>query len=214
MSHTWIIPYGGENRSVTALTEAVISCGRPTKTNQVVVVDDTEKAEIGNALMFLGIQIVRNEGEHSCAHALNRGLQEVQTEWVYRMDSDDTSAISNDRDYLCKKADPEVVCICGDIQTQIGQVQVLKWKNHEECTKLLSLHRNPIFHPATCIRTSALRKVGGWPLCSPVEDYALWCKLAKIGKFLPSTHIWTNYHLRGGSTRQHLVDEIAIANGW
>lgn len=93
----------------------------------------------------------------------------------------------------------------------------LHWNHNDDVRKLLTLHRNPIFHPATCIRTYALKAVGGWPVdCGQAEDYGLWCALIGIGRFAAFENLWTYYSgaLNNAVPRQFLVDIVAERMGW
>src|SRR5574343_843392 len=83
--HTWLIPYGGENRSIMDLFKSVLSCGSPSIHNRIIVVDDTGENELKDGI-GTDIKIVTVGGStHSCAQALNFGLAYVETTWIWRM---------------------------------------------------------------------------------------------------------------------------------
>ena len=210
--HTWLIPYGGENRSIMSLFSAVMSCGEPSFQNQIIVVNDSEEA-LGE--FAPGVQVYHNKGlHHGCAFALNFGLAYVTTTWIWRMDADDAASGGHNRLIACQEADENVVLLGGEMMTQDYRHLKNRWDSNN-ILQLLTLHRNPIHHPATCLRTSAVLACGGWPEdCGQVEDYGLWCSLIGLGKFVAINNVWTNYTQGVHTHRQELMDIVAERRGW
>ena len=217
--HTWLIPFGGPNAEIMKLYDSIMSCGEPTFQNQVIVVDDWAGTEFSlkNTTFPAGVKVYENNGPvHSCAHALNIGLAYVATTWVWRMDADDRASGGHNRESSCREAEGDVVLLGGEMITQDFRVLTNHWDSNN-IQQLFILHRNPIFHPATCIRTEALNDVGGWPEdVGQAEDYGCWICLKRIGKFSPIKNCWTQYTSRPGHTvdRQHLLDAVAERMGW
>jgi glycosyltransferase involved in cell wall biosynthesis len=121
--------------------------------------------------------------------ALNKGLEECRGEFIARFDADDImlpgrlwSQVSYLRTHLDHVACGGQIVII-DEGNRLGfnapfynlQNQTLKSKLDFKC---------PFPHPGVMIRTSALREVGGYsPLYKYAEDYELWLRLSRLGKF-------------------------------
>ena len=134
------------------------------------------------------IRIVNTVGL-SHPSALNKGIAECRGELIARFDSDDImlpTRLKSQVSFL--NSHPDYVA-CG------GQVVII---DHENRLKFASPYYNikdstikrkltmkcPFANPATMIRASALRGIGGYSLFFQyAEDYELWLRLANLGKF-------------------------------
>ncbi len=121
--------------------------------------------------------------------ALNRGLEECGGEFLARFDADDImlpGRLSSQVSFLRAHLD-HVACggqiVIIDEANRLGlnapfynlQNRTLKSKLDIKC---------PFPHPGVMIRTSALREVGGYsPHYKYAEDYELWLRLSRMGKF-------------------------------
>jgi glycosyltransferase involved in cell wall biosynthesis len=215
VDHTWLIPYGGEGRSIMSLISTVTCCGQVTPLNRIIVVDDSGRDELKDGVGVPGVKIYKNDGSiHGCAKALNIGLTYVETTWIWRMDADDTPTAGHNRMDSCRVADENVVLLAGEMKSNYDKHMILNWQT-DTIRQLLVIHRNPIYHPATCLRTKAVNDAGGWPEdCGKAEDYGLWAALIGLGSFVPVRNVWTNYTMGPPHHRQQLIDEVALRMGW
>lgn len=134
----------------------------------------------------LPLKVVGYEKNAGLAHALNHGLQFVETELVARMDSDDI-AYSNrfDKQISYMEENPDIVLSSGYISefnstkmipSSIRRVPLL----HEEITSYLK-KRNAFNHMAVCFRKSAVIAAGGYQEVPYFEDYDLWIRIVQKG---------------------------------
>lgn len=195
--HVWLIPCGVGAQPLLPLRSIP-------KGDRVILVDDG--ANIGEKLEDRpGVRIARTGlRDGGCAHALNVGFRAMtgdwEASWVFRMDADDLSVTDGAKDRVeqCMKAEDDVAVIAGEMVGRGGRHYAMKLRDHFEVRDRITLRRNPIYHPATCIRTSFLSRVEGWPEeFGEAEDYALWCRIMKNeGKLVPWPKVWTYYQAR------------------
>lgn len=131
-------------------------------------------------------KIVRLEENRGLGEALNEGLQHCHHEIVVRADTDDInlpdrfriqvsfmdenpdiSALSADMDEF--SGDPEKVVSCRNLPT-----------GHDDIVRMMRA-RNPLNHPASVFRKSAVLALGGYPPLRLAQDYGLWIKLCAAG---------------------------------
>jgi glycosyltransferase involved in cell wall biosynthesis len=121
--------------------------------------------------------------------ALNKGLETCRGEYIARFDADDImlpERLQIQHHFLEKN--PEYV-VCGGQIVIINEKQKLSFispyfnlKNRTLKNKMN--YKCPFPHPATIIRTNALREVFGYsPRYKFAEDYELWLRLSRLGKF-------------------------------
>lgn len=134
----------------------------------------------------LPLHVVGYEQNQGLAHALNFGLQFVETELVARMDSDDI-AYSNrfEKQIKYMEENPDVVLSSGYISEfndnemipkSIRRVPLL----YEEIIPYLK-KRNAFNHMAVCFRKSAVIDAGGYQEVPFFEDYDLWIRIVQKG---------------------------------
>jgi hypothetical protein len=74
---------------------------------------------------------------------------------------------------------------------------------HEQIVRALRRH-NPLAHPSVMFRRSLVQGVGGYRTSDlyPVEDYELWCRLARSGaRFLNLPEILLRYRIHAHSSK-------------
>ena len=151
--------------------------------SEVILVEDGEitcelKNVISRYLKIIPIKTIRLAENQGLAAALNEGLNHCSNELVARMDSDDVALpFRFERQVLFMLAHPEVTVSSSWIEERsenMREVIFLKKlpSTHKTILKF-SKKRNPISHPASIFRKSAVISVGGYPKIFP-EDYALW----------------------------------------
>ena len=189
MSYIWLIPCGPD--ADPTMTVRSIGIGNP-----IMLVNDG--CDLSAFYSYKNIQITTTGTKGTgCAHALNVGinaLKDQRIDWVYRMDADDMATYLHDRNLQASKAQPEEVVIAGAMVTPDGRRMEMKLQSSDDIRSMIERRRNPIYHPATIIRMSALLQVGGYPeQYGQAEDYGLWIKLLRIGMIKPWNKPWTWY---------------------
>ena len=137
---------------------------------------------------FLELDVITLHENHGLALALNRGLKEIKTEYVTRIDCDDimrADRLSVQLNYLKDHPDVSVVG---------SHVHVVNPENHAIERKrvvperpekaLLSKYKTPMNHPSVTFRLSDILAVGGYPNFRKAQDRALWCTLMQHGYIL------------------------------
>lgn len=135
---------------------------------------------------ILPIKTVKLENNRGLAAALNEGLKYCSNELVARMDTDDVALPHRfERQLEFMLANPQVDVSSAWVEERdeyMSKVLFLKKLplSHDDIFKF-SKKRNPISHPVSIFRKSAVVSVGGYPSIFP-EDYALW-SLMLVNKF-------------------------------
>ncbi len=134
----------------------------------------------------LPLRVVGYEDNRGLAHALNFGLQFVDTELVARMDSDDIAYLNRfEKQIGYMERNPEVALCSGYISefnttemipSSIRRVPLL----HDEIASYLK-GRNAFNHMAVCFRKSAVQEAGGYQQVPYFEDYDLWIRVVQKG---------------------------------
>ncbi len=130
----------------------------------------------------------RNSGgwRYPQAYHLTKALGLVETDWVWIHDIDDV-AFPNALEGV-DLIDAEVFQM--GYERSDGEVYIPPALSAEE---VIASPTNP-FVAGSCVRTSTLRAIGGFPDCA-LQDWALWLKLAHAGaKFVSSS--WPRFHYR------------------
>lgn len=191
--HVWLIPVGPNHDPDTTLNMIGWE-------DRVIIINDGSSFDEAKYEKCKTIRIVKTEKPGSgCAHALNVGLAAMtdafEAGWVYRMDADDWPISDTHRNKWADEAPSNVVVVAGNCVCMDGRLFECKGETPDQIREKIRKRINPIYHPATCIRTSALLKVGGWPeKFGEAEDYALWTKLLEIGDIQPIKENWTMYN--------------------
>jgi glycosyltransferase involved in cell wall biosynthesis len=159
--------------------------------SEIILVEDGPIPEDLNNIIekysrILPIKIVRIEKNGGLAAALNVGLRHCTNELIVRMDTDDVSLPYRfERQIRYMLSHPRIDVSSAWIEERDeGMANVFFVKKlpleHDEILKF-SKKRNPISHPVSIFKKSAVMSVGGYPDIFP-EDYALW-SLMLVNKF-------------------------------
>ena len=136
----------------------------------------------------LPLKVVGYEKNMGLAHALNYGMQFINTELTARMDSDDIcfpDRFEKEVDYFEKNPNAEIV------GTGISEFYIDKNKNEfkkirlypkivDEKSKIL-FRGTPIGHPTVMMKTSLLKEFGYSETTNMCEDIDLWFRLIRAG---------------------------------
>jgi hypothetical protein len=178
--------------TATYIGEAISSVlAQDFETFELLIIDDGSTDETINIIRSYvdnRIRIIRQE--HSgISVALNRGLQEANTNYIARFDADDIclpGRLRKQYDFLEKN--PGHV-ICGGEAKYISEdgEYLFDFKcpaySHEELLVIIK-QTCPFIHSAVMYRKEAVLKAGGY--CAHAynfEDHILWRRLASQGKF-------------------------------
>lgn len=146
------------------------------------------------------VVIASAPGQHKQAIHLQRALRDVETEWVWIHDIDDI-------------AFPDALDGLEHIRADVWQLGYersdgLVYKPPQmTAAEVLTSSRNP-FVAGSCIRTEALRAVGGFPDLA-LQDWALWRLLAQAGATFRSsdrTHFRYVRHSAARGERELTLD--------
>jgi hypothetical protein len=117
------------------------------------------------------------------AKILNKGIQQVRTNWIARMDGDDLcdrNRFKNSLKFMNKNFD----LFGGQVKEFDCNIKKFFIKKvpckSADIIKTIK-YRNPFNHMTVFYKTKLAKKVGGYPDLYLKEDYGLWCKFIKIG---------------------------------
>ncbi len=120
----------------------------------------------------------KNQG---IANALNYGLSLCKGEWICRMDSDDIALPERIRlqyDFAFKNKLDIIGCWFKKFN-DYKIFPVTKLPTADQAIKVYLFFNSPFAHPSTLIRKSILDKEKYDNKFKNIEDYELWCRLAK-----------------------------------
>jgi glycosyltransferase involved in cell wall biosynthesis len=176
------------------LEEAIQSIQRQSMSDWEMILVDDHSTDHSPELMKQAaeqdkrIRVTQNPG-NGIVDALNWGLQQVQSNWVVRMDSDDISLpprLEHTLQWIHKFPDTQVFsCLVeGFPAVTDGMAAYLSWLN--ELTSPDHIARDiyvesPIAHPSAIVSTQAMRSIGGYRDGDFPEDYDLWLRLHQAG---------------------------------
>lgn len=119
------------------------------------------------------------------AFNLNYGINQMQSEYIVRMDADDVCEphrLSRLKAFIVATGYPDVV---GSAVTWIDEdgVELKKVKPITESKKITSIlpFKNPITHPSAALKRVSLLKVQGYANGLHSEDYDLWLRMRRAG---------------------------------
>jgi glycosyltransferase involved in cell wall biosynthesis len=138
--------------------------------------------------------------EPGIVNALNLGIESSNSEFIARMDSDDL--VINGRFDAQEKfliSHPEYVLVGSNIKMIDEYGNFIKRKYYPSqnyVIKRMLDYYNPIAHPAVMYRRISILEAGSyWVGTDQFEDYDLWLRLAKLGKFKNLRRCFLNYRI-------------------
>lgn len=129
------------------------------------------------------IQVIWLPVNGGLANALNIGINEVETEWVVRADSDDFN-LPNRFEEQVKLMSSNIDLMGGAIQEVDREGQKLAIRRTPASDieiRKFAKYRNPFNHMTVAFRTELALQCGGYPNIYLKEDYALWALMIKHG---------------------------------
>lgn len=176
-------------------------------TDELYAVLQKFRADKKAAVVYLPQEVNRGLGE-----ALRIGSEACTGDYIFRMDSDDISAVDRFKkqiNYVEKH--PEIDVLGTDIAEfqNFPKEENLRVRHcpekHEDIVKM-GKRRNPMNHVSVCIKKESLVKCGGYKTLLLLEDYYLWlrmidmgCKLANINESLVYVRVGNGFDSKRGS---------------
>ncbi|MBR9999921.1 MAG: glycosyltransferase [Cyclobacteriaceae bacterium] len=123
--------------------------------------------------------------------ALNTGLKSARGKYIARMDADDFShpdRLKKQYNFLENHPETGLVSTCvtciGDFSASEGFYHYIGWNNRLRSHREIFLNRfveSPVIHPTMMIRSSMVKKYGGYREGPFPEDYEFWLRLLHQG---------------------------------
>ncbi len=151
--------------------------------------DNTQKIIDGYAEKDNRIICLNHDKGKGLVAALNYGIQEAEGQYIARMDADDISMperFEKQVKFLDENKNCVVVSSSSLAIDKNGFSLFFEHKSveHEDILLTILKGRGGLVHAAAMMRKTALEKVGGYNQnMFPAEDWDLWFRLGKIGKF-------------------------------
>lgn len=136
-------------------------------------------------IIFKSIALHENQG---LPKALNKGLEAIKTDWIFRIDSDDICLPGRFKKQIEAQQLTQADILGGRIQefteNRIGSLD----KQGERCIQLGMINnkrgyffRNPVNHMTVLYRKSDIQQLGGYKDLKGFEDYELWLRAINSG---------------------------------
>lgn len=132
------------------------------------------------------IYYLKNTSNIGLIKTLNKGIDLCQGKYIARMDADDISHpdrlkkqvdfMENNPNYLMCGTDAAVI---DNNNTRTGRIRNL---TRNSLLKINLLFSTPFIHPSVMIKNEVLKQNKYDESYKHVEDFELWCRIAKLGK--------------------------------
>lgn len=150
------------------------------------------------------IKIFRNQKNNypDISKNLNQGIQLSSAGYIARLDDDDwwshSYKLRMQYDFLNSHRD---YAVCGGGMVVINPdgrelFRYLKARNDEQIRKT-AFFSNPFSHTTAMFSKKAVRRIGGYGNWRYAEDWDLWLKLGRVGKFYNFPDYFTTYVMTG-----------------
>jgi glycosyltransferase involved in cell wall biosynthesis len=179
---------------------------------EFIIVDDgsTDRTwENVTAYAKKDIRIVpmQNERNSQICITLNNGLSVAKGKYVVRIDSDDTSPKDRiEKQVAFMDAHPEVVVSGGTVQicdASLTPTNLRQYNLTDDAIRAKLFRYSPFAHPSVIYSLDAVKKAGMYnPDLNDAEDYDLYFRLGRIGKFANLSDVIHNLRLSSGSISQ------------
>ena len=131
--------------------------------------------------------VLTNKKRSGLTESLNRGISEVSTPYIARMDADDVSMPYRlERQLLFMESNPAVVVLGGGVCNTDSRGNRLSFhpKSYTpvEVEEALRAQGSVLPHPSVLMRTQAVKDAGGYRFFfQTAQDFDLWLRLAEKG---------------------------------
>lgn len=161
------------------------------------------------------IQILTNERNLGLAASLNRGISQIKTPYIARMDADDIAAPQRLEEQLAYMERNPNLCASGTWITQFTQdtyLHIYEPATNPQTVRERTLFNGPqIMHPTAMIRTEAIKAINGYDeafLCA--QDYDLWLRLLDYGDLANIPKSLLFYRIHETSTSSTKIEQQVI----
>jgi glycosyltransferase involved in cell wall biosynthesis len=158
------------------------------------------------------IKLIRHPKNKGLSYALNRGIENIETDWIVRADADDINH-KNRFQMLADliKENPQLALVGSYIREvdEFGYSKGVR-KVPLKCKEIYNYakKRNPFNHMSVAYRKSAVIDSGLYPNIRFKEDYALWVSMIKkqhlminIDSILVNATVNDNFFMRRGGIK-------------
>lgn len=153
--------------------------------------DNTWEILQRNAEQDSRMVLVKNEENLGLIRSLNKGLNLAKGEFIARQDADDISMRDRfEKEIVVIDKQPDCVLVSGNIQVVRNNDKKIVEIIRRDCEPFLVnwyllFHNHLAGHSQVMYRRDVALSIGGYSEAhSYMEDYELWCRLARTGKRL------------------------------
>jgi glycosyltransferase involved in cell wall biosynthesis len=190
---------------------------------ELLVIEDPSPRMCGDLLESFGDRRIRysaHPARTSLPDQLNRGLASARAGLIARMDADDVAEPERlERQHRFLLAHPECDVVGGQIELIDPRDRPLGERRYPtdpaQIVRALRRH-NALAHPSVMFRRECVERAGGYRAYPHVEDYELWCRLARSGvgfANLPEVVLRYRVHplsSKSQATRRTLRNSVAV----
>jgi glycosyltransferase involved in cell wall biosynthesis len=188
-----VIPAYNAARFLPRCLESVF--GQTLKAEEIIVVNDGSTDDTAALAEKLGAKVVsRPNGGLSAAR--NTGIQSASNEWIALLDADDMWAPEKlERQALSVRPDTVLVYTGIRVFDDSGPRDAVPAIDADSAKRMLR-YRNPITPSTVLVRRQALLREGGFREdIRACEDWEMWMRLQRLGRFEAIEAPLTNYYV-------------------
>jgi glycosyltransferase involved in cell wall biosynthesis len=208
-----LIPVYNCAQYVTAALNSILTQTFPDF--EVLIIDDGSTDNTVHLIKDLDdprITLIQKPHNTGITDSLNMGIELAQGKFIARMDGDDISVSTRFEEQVAfLEHDPSLV-VCGSWTQILSTGEIIKRPVEHDEIKTTLLVANCVLHPTVMIRTSFLRdnNLKYNRLLEPSEDYDLWVRMIKKGRFYNIPKALLMYRLHDSQTSEQKRSEQNI----
>ena len=183
-----------------------------------LLLDGCTGSALPRAALDQRVKVYPSDRRLGVARTLNRGLAQVSSPFIARMDADDVSyrdRFTAQLSYLERNPAVSILGTAANLINEsgqrIGDFNVLS--GPPRLTRALLL-RNRFIHPTIMARTKVLQSLGGYnERCMRVEDYELWLRASTMTELdnLPASYLDYRIHTnQWGRSGRYLDSDVQL----
>ncbi len=164
------------------------------------------------------IHVIENDHHAGLSASLNKGICTAQGELIARMDADDISLphrLEEQAKYMNEHPEIDVLGTGFNLVDEAGNhLRSITFSNDPDILRWDLLFFTPIAHPSAMMRSSIIRKVGGYNTkIASAQDYELWTRVILAGRLsnLEEIHMRLRLH-EARVTYKHRDQQIAFTS--
>ena len=179
-----VVPCYNSEKTIDDCLESIIS--QTYKNLEIILIDDGSIDDTLSKIKDFNdnrIKIQINTENIGITKSLNIGLKLSKGKYILRIDSDDIAHpelaenlfnfLNNNPDYIA----------CGANMLQFPLYNEIKYIEKNEELKISTLFKSPFSHSCVLFRNNLQHNLFYDPYFEYVEDYELWTRISKLGKF-------------------------------